>query len=109
MTSWIFRELGPDVPLHFSAFHPDYRMTDIRPTPAHTLARARTLALEAGLRYVYTGNIHDPEGGTTWCPGCRNPLIVRDWYDIREDRLRSKGTCPACGWPIPGHFGAGDA
>src|SRR5260370_28835978 len=81
---WIARELGPDVPLHFTAFHPDYKMTDIGHTPAATLSRARNIPLGHALRYVYTGNVHDPEGGTTFCPACAKPLIVRDWYEIRS-------------------------
>ena len=84
MAQWIYRELGPDVPLHFTAFHPDFKMTDLPPTPAATLSRARQIALEEGLHYVYTGNVHDRDGGTTYCPGCATPLIVRDWYRIEE-------------------------
>ena len=70
MCAWIARELGADVPLHFTAFHPDYKMTDLPRTPAATLTRARAIAMRAGLRYVYTGNVHDREGGTTYCPAC---------------------------------------
>ncbi len=106
LSSWIAAELGPDVPLHFSAFHPDYRMRDVPPTPPATLRRARTLALEAGLRFVYTGNVHDREGGTTFCPGCGAALIVRDWFDIEAYRLTPEGACPGCGVRIPGRFGA---
>ena len=73
---------GADVPLHFSAFHPDYKMTDMPATPPATLTRARHIALKEGLHYVYTGNVHDPEGDTTYCPSCHKPLIVRDWYQI---------------------------
>src|SRR5687767_14533573 len=76
MAKWIRRELGPDVPLHFTAFHPDFKMTDLPPTPAATLARMRRIAIDEGLHYVYTGNVHDPEGGTTFCPKCRAALIV---------------------------------
>jgi pyruvate formate lyase activating enzyme len=104
MCDWILRELGPEVPLHFSAFHPDYRMTAVPATPASTLARARGLALEAGLRFVYTGNIHDLEGGTTWCPACGKALIVRDWYEIRDYQLSAGGCCRGCGKRVPGHF-----
>jgi pyruvate formate lyase activating enzyme len=104
MTAWIARELGPEVPLHFSAFHPDYKMSDIPPTPARTLTRARDIALKAGLHYVYTGNVHDTDGGTTWCPSCRAPLIVRDWYRIDDYRLTDDGRCPKCRTPIAGHF-----
>jgi pyruvate formate lyase activating enzyme len=101
---WIARELGPDVPLHFTAFHPDYKMTDIGHTPAATLSRARNIALKHGLRYVYTGNVHDPEGGTTFCPGCVKPLIVRDWYEIRSYNLTPEGACGHCGTAVPGRF-----
>ena len=106
MCAWLLKELGPDVPLHFSAFHPDWKMTDVPPTPPATLSRAREIALRAGLRYVYTGNVHDTEGGTTFCPGCREPLIVRDWYRIDEYRLTPDGHCPKCGSAIAGRFGA---
>jgi pyruvate formate lyase activating enzyme len=76
MVDWIARELGPDVPLHFTAFHPDWKMDNLPATPPATLQRARKIALEAGLHYVYTGNIHDPQGGTTFCPACQTALIV---------------------------------
>ena len=104
MTQWIAQELGPDVPLHFSAFHPDYKMTDIPATPAQTLNRARAIAIKAGLHYVYTGNVHDTDGGTTYCPSCRAPLIVRDWYRIDDYRLTPDGHCPDCQTLIAGHF-----
>jgi pyruvate formate lyase activating enzyme len=109
MAKWIFRELGPDVPLHFTAFHPDFKMTDLPPTPAATLARMRRIALDEGLRYVYTGNVHDPEGGTTYCPKCREALIVRDWHRIESYRLTDEGKCPGCGTAIPGRFERFDA
>ncbi|HUF80311.1 MAG TPA: AmmeMemoRadiSam system radical SAM enzyme [Burkholderiales bacterium] len=101
---WIMKELGPGVPLHFTAFHPDYKMTDLPATPAATLRRAREIAHGEGLQYVYTGNVHDAEGGTTYCPDCRSPLIVRDWYRIERYRLAPDGTCPACGTAIAGRF-----
>ncbi|HEY8153781.1 MAG TPA: AmmeMemoRadiSam system radical SAM enzyme [Myxococcota bacterium] len=104
MTGWIARELGPDVPLHFSAFHPDYKLTDVPATPASTLTRAREIGLRAGLHHVYTGNVHDTEGGTTHCPGCRSPLIVRDWYRIDEYRLGEDGRCPECSTRVAGRF-----
>ncbi|HXN15724.1 MAG TPA: AmmeMemoRadiSam system radical SAM enzyme, partial [Usitatibacter sp.] len=103
---WIYRELGADVPLHFTAFHPDFKMTDVPPTPAATLKRARAIALDEGLRYVYTGNIHDSEGGTTYCPGCAAPLIVRDWHRIDAYELTGEGRCAHCASPIPGRFEA---
>ncbi len=104
LSAWVGRELGPDVPLHFSAFHPDWKMNDLPPTPPATLSRARKIAQEAGLNYVYTGNVHDLEGGTTFCPSCHAPLIVRDWYEIPEYRLSADGHCPDCGAAIAGRF-----
>jgi pyruvate formate lyase activating enzyme len=101
---WIAKELGSDVPLHFTAFHPDYKMTDVPPTPSSTLARARAIALAEGLQYVYTGNVHDADGATTYCPACRTPLIVRDWHDIESYRLAHGGTCPDCFATIAGRF-----
>ena len=106
MSAWIMRELGPDVPLHFSAFHPDWKMMDVPPTPASTLTRARDIALKAGLHYVYTGNVHDTTGGTTSCPSCHEPLIVRDWYRIDHYSVTPDGHCPKCGSAIAGRFGA---
>ena len=101
---WIMDHLGPDVPLHFTAFHPDYKMTDVAPTPKATLRRAREIARAQGLRYVYTGNVHDSDGGTTFCPGCRKPLIVRDWYEIERCELDERGVCPHCATPVAGRF-----
>jgi pyruvate formate lyase activating enzyme len=97
-------ELGPDVPWHFSAFHPDYRMRQKPATAPATLRRARRIAMEHGMRFVYTGNVRDAEGDTTWCAGCGAPLIVRDWYELREWRLDAKGCCSACGALCPGIF-----
>ncbi len=108
MCVWIERELGPDVPLHFSAFHPDWKMTDIPATPAATLARARRIALGRGLQFVYTGNVHDTEGGTTWCPHCGETLIVRDWYRLLEYRVSADGRCHACGGVLAGRYQAFD-
>ena len=109
MSKWIYRELGPDVPLHFTAFHPDFKMTDLPPTPAATLTRARAIAMDEGLRYVYTGNVHDREGGTTFCPKCRAKLIERDWHRIDAYRLTADGKCPDCATRIPGRFEAFEA
>jgi pyruvate formate lyase activating enzyme len=105
MSAWIATELGDSVPLHFSAFHPDYKMLDIPATPAQTLTRARDIALGAGLKYVYTGNVHDRTGGTTFCPACHASLIVRDWYRIENYRLSDDGRCPTCGTRVAGRFG----
>jgi pyruvate formate lyase activating enzyme len=101
---WIMKELGPDVPVHFTAFHPDYKMTDLPRTPPATLARAREIALGEGLHYVYTGNIHDEKGGSTYCPGCHRALVIRDWYRIDEYRITADGRCPDCGTAIAGRF-----
>jgi pyruvate formate lyase activating enzyme len=102
---WIMQHLGPDVPLHFTAFHPDFKMTDVPPTPPATLARAREIARLAGLRYVYTGNVHDETGGSTYCPSCEHAVIVRDWYEIRDYRLSDDGRCGYCGTPLAGRYG----
>jgi pyruvate formate lyase activating enzyme len=106
MSQWIVRELGTDVPLHFTAFHPDYKMTDIAHTPAATLSRARRIALGAGIRYVYTGNVHDRTGGTTSCPGCGRPVIERDWHEILRYALTDDGRCSHCDTHLPGRFAA---
>ena len=108
MAKWIRRELGPDVPLHFTAFHPDFKMMDLPPTPGSTLSRMRRIAIDEGLNFVYTGNVHDREGGTTFCPSCKSPLIVRDWYRIESYRLAADGKCPDCHAAIPGRFEAFD-
>jgi pyruvate formate lyase activating enzyme len=105
---WIRRELGPDVPLHFTAFHPDFKLTDIPATPAATVARARRIAMDEGLHYVYTGNVHDRAGGTTLCPGCAAALIERDWHHILSYRVTDDGRCPDCGTAIAGRFGRFD-
>jgi pyruvate formate lyase activating enzyme len=107
MTRWIVAELGPDVPLHFTAFHPDYRLLDAPPTPPSTLTRARAIARANGVRYAYTGNVPDRAGQATLCPGCRIAVIERDGYDIRRYRLTSDGRCEACETTIAGVFGAG--
>lgn len=104
MTKWVVRELGPDVPHHFTAFHPDYKMLDVPPTPPETLSRARAIAMGNGLRYVYTGNVHDETGGSTYCPACGARVIGRDWYCITDWRLSADGRCATCGTLIPGIF-----
>jgi pyruvate formate lyase activating enzyme len=104
MTRWVFEHLGPDVPLHFTAFHPDYKMLDVARTPASTLTRARRIGLANGLRYVYTGNVHDIEGGTTFCPSCGASLIRRDWYEVLHYGLDERGVCPHCARQIAGRF-----
>lgn len=104
LARWIARELGPEVPLHFTAFHPDHRLRELPPTPPATLARAREIAQGEGLSFIYTGNVHDRAGATTFCPGCRKALIVRDWYALDANALTAKGACPGCGRAIPGRF-----
>jgi len=102
---WFATHLGLDVPWHFTAFHPDYKLLDKPRTPPATLTKVRALAQARGLRYVYTGNVNDPEGGATWCPGCRRPVIARDGYAIRAWGLDAN-RCAHCGYVIAGCFTA---
>ncbi|HYA00906.1 MAG TPA: AmmeMemoRadiSam system radical SAM enzyme [Candidatus Binatia bacterium] len=104
MTRWMIESLGDDVPLHLTAFHPDFRMLDVPATPAATLSRARRIAMANGLRHVYTGNVRDIEGGTTRCSGCGGEVMVRDGYDLLAYRLDQRGRCIACGRSCPGVF-----
>jgi pyruvate formate lyase activating enzyme len=107
LTQWIADQLGAEVPLHFSAFHPDWKMLDTPPTPHRTLTRAREIALGNGLHHVYTGNVHDPAGSSTYCPGCGELLVGRDWYELSTWNLRMRGaqaTCGSCGAAIAGVF-----
>ncbi len=104
MTRWVVERLGPDVPMHFTAFHPDWKMLDRPPTPPETLARARRIALDNGVRYAYTGNVHDVQGQTTWCHGCRTQLIERDWYQLGRWGLDGEGRCRVCGASCSGVF-----
>jgi pyruvate formate lyase activating enzyme len=104
MTTWVVEHLGPDVPMHFTAFHPDYRMLDRPPTPPETLTRARRIAIDNGVRYAYTGNVHDGGGQSTYCHGCGTRVIERDWYTLGEYRLDDSGHCLACGTKVPGRF-----
>jgi pyruvate formate lyase activating enzyme len=109
MTQWIAECLGPDVPLHFTAFHPDWKMRDTPPTPLATLSRARAIARRNGLHYVYTGNVHDPEGSSTYCSSCDALLIGRDGYDLSAWNIERDGTravCAHCRHPISGVFDA---
>jgi pyruvate formate lyase activating enzyme len=105
MCEWIVGHCGAHVPLHFTAFHPDFKLVDAPPTPPATLARARQIARSSGLHHVYTGNVHDPEGGTTYCGGCGTALIVRDWYEIAHYGLDDAGRCRQCASSLAGHFG----
>jgi len=101
---WIATELGRDVPLHFTAFHPDFKMLDRPPTPPETLTRARLIALGNGLHYVYTGNVHDTAGSSTYCPGCGTRVVERDWYQLGEYQLTADGRCQSCDNRLPGVF-----
>jgi pyruvate formate lyase activating enzyme len=103
LSCWMTNALGPDVPLHFTAFHPDWKMRDKPVTSAATLSRARAIARANGLRYVYTGNVHDKAGGSTWCHGCGGLLIGRDWFDLTQWNL-TDGRCCKCGSPLAGVF-----
>lgn len=104
LSEWVVSRLGPDVPLHFSAFHPDWKMRDVPGTPAATLARAREIAKSAGLRYVYTGNVHDEPGQSTYCHACGARVIGRDWYEITSWTLDGNGCCRSCGTRCAGVF-----
>ena len=104
LTAWVVENLGPDVPLHFSAFHPAYQMHDRPRTEGASLSRARRVALEAGVRYAYTGNVHDPRGGSTSCHKCDALLIERDWYELGAWGLSNSGACLACGHVCAGVF-----
>jgi pyruvate formate lyase activating enzyme len=104
LSQWVLERLGPDVPLHFTAFHPDWKMLDKPPTPPSTLRMAREIARKAGLRHVFTGNVHDPEGQSTYCHACNTVLIGRDWYEMTAWALTADGRCSHCGAACPGVF-----
>jgi pyruvate formate lyase activating enzyme len=104
LAKWVVEHLGPDVPVHFSAFHPDYKMLDKPPTPPETLTRARRIAMDNGIRYAYIGNVHDPEGDSTYCHGCGKKLIGRDWYLLSDWNLTADGHCRSCGTACAGRF-----
>jgi len=104
MTQWVVEHLGPDVPMHFTAFHPDWKMPDTPPTPPSTLAHARRIAISNGVRYAYTGNVHDEDGGSTYCHHCGQRLIGRDWYLLTEWNLDNQGRCNKCQTPCAGVF-----
>jgi pyruvate formate lyase activating enzyme len=105
MAEWVVSHLGPDVPMHFSAFHPDWKMLDVRPTSPASLQRARRIAMAAGVHFAYTGNVHDPDGDTTFCPSCGSPVIERDWYEVLRYDLDADGCCTHCHARLPGVFG----
>ena len=104
MSRWVVDRLGPDVPMHFTAFHPDFKMNSIPPTPPETLSRARQIALGNGVRHAYTGNVVDPTGGNTYCHKCGELLIERDWYRLGRWKLDERGRCLGCGTQCAGRF-----
>lgn len=104
MSKWIVDNLGDEVPIHFTAFHPDWKMRNIPPTPAATLTDARDIAIANGVRYAYTGNVHDNIGSSTYCHHCHQRLIERDWYQLGEWNLDSHQCCNQCGAHLPGLF-----
>ncbi len=104
MTQWVVQELGPDVPMHFTAFHPDWKMMDVPSTSLESLTRAREIAIKNGVRYAYTGNVHDKAGDSTYCHQCGTKLIGRDWYELSDWRLTDDGHCTQCGAQCAGVF-----
>jgi pyruvate formate lyase activating enzyme len=104
MTQWVVDTLGPDVPMHFTAFHPDWKMMDVPATPRSSLTRARQIAMQNGVRYAYTGNVHDAEGESTYCHQCGTKLIGRDWYILSDWNLSDDGHCLSCGTACAGVF-----
>jgi len=106
MCEWLVTNLGPDVPMHFSAFHPDFKMMSTPSTPAATLILARDIAIKAGVRYAYVGNVHNRDGDSSWCHQCGELLIERDWYELGQWHLTAEGNCQACGTKVAGVFEA---
>ena len=106
MAQWIMHNLGADVPLHFTAFHPDWKMLDTPATPPATLTRARNIAMQNGLHYVYTGNVHDKFGSSTYCHHCGHQLIGRDWYELSDWQIDAQACCTQCGSKLTGKFEA---
>jgi len=106
MCEWVVENLGPDMAMHFSAFHPDFKMMDIPSTPSSTLTLAREIAMKAGVRYAYVGNVHNKEADSTWCHQCSELLIERDWYELGKWNLDAVGCCKSCGTKVAGVFEA---
>jgi len=104
MCEWIVENLGPDMPMHFSAFHPDFKMMDVPATPPATLTMARDIAMKAGVRYAYVGNVHNRDADSTWCHQCGELLIERDWYELGQWNLTANGCCKSCGTRVAGVF-----
>lgn len=106
MCEWVVENLGTDMPMHFSAFHPDFKMMDVPSTPSSTLTMARDIAMKAGVRYAYVGNVHNKDADSTWCHQCGELLIERDWYELGKWNLDAKGCCKSCGTKVAGVFEA---
>ena len=104
MTEWVVENLGSEVPMHFSAFHPDWKMMDKPNTPPATLLRARAIAIKNGVSYAYVGNVHHEEGDSTYCPNCKKKLIGRDWYELKGWHLTEDGNCQFCNTSVAGVF-----
>jgi pyruvate formate lyase activating enzyme len=104
MTRWVVEHLGADVPMHFTAFHPDFKMLDTPHTPPATLTRAREIAKANGVLHAYTGNVHDRAGGSTFCTECNSLLIERDWYQLGQYHVTHDGRCDSCGATLAGRF-----
>ena len=103
MCDWILQNLGDQVPIHFTAFHPDFKMMNKTRTPASTLKRARKIALSTGIKFCYIGNVNDAVEQTTYCPNCNEPLIIRDWHSVLDYKIKNN-SCYKCGTVIPGVF-----
>lgn len=103
MVGWLLENCDDNIPLHFTAFHPDFKMMDTPKTPQETLNRARRIALDMGMKYVYIGNVFDRNGQTTYCPNCGTHLIQRDWHAVSANKM-NKNKCSKCGTIIPGVF-----
>jgi pyruvate formate lyase activating enzyme len=101
MCRWIVQKLGPDVPVHFTRFQPMYKLESLPPTPVATLERSRGIALDAGIRFAYAGNVPGHEGENTYCPKCKALLVRRAGFTVAENRI-ANGACPACGYKVPG-------
>lgn len=102
LCDWVLDNLGDSIPLHFTAFHPDYKLTNLPRTPKETLIKARNIAIEKGIKYVYTGNVWYNEGSTTFCPKCKTKLIERSWHEVMINKITADGKCPKCGTTIEG-------
>ncbi|MGF1700333.1 AmmeMemoRadiSam system radical SAM enzyme [Photobacterium makurazakiensis] len=106
LCKWVYDHLGADIPIHFSAFHPDFKMMDKTRTPPATVQRAREIAVKNGLNYAYVGNIYDEQGDSTYCPNCKEKVLSRNWYELGDCHLTGQGECKYCGFQLAGRFAA---